>query len=310
MLTETITPDVLARSVIAVPPLARNADFSINHAANRKMIGYLEAGGVSNILYGGNANFYHISSTQFREALQLLTESASEDTWMIPSVGPSFGLMMEQAEVLKEFDFPTAMVLPMNGMTTSDGVEEGFQRFVDVLGRPAILYIKSDGYIDPAAVGRLMEGGYVSAVKYATVRKEVADDPYLSELVDVANPKRIVSGIGEQPAVVHLRDFSLQSFTSGCVCIAPRWSLRMLKAIQSGRFEMANIIREQFDVLEYQRNSIHPIRVLHDAVSLVEIADMGSVLPLISNLPESMRERVRSAAKELLEYEQSIQVGH
>ena len=80
----------------------------------------------------------------------------------------------------------------------------------------------------------------------------------------------------------------------------------MLQAIQSGRFEMANIIREQFDVLEYQRNSIHPIRVLHDAVSLAEIADMGSVLPLISNLPESMRERVRSAALELLDYEQSI----
>ena len=95
MLTETITPDVLARSVIAVPPLARNADFSINQAANRKMIGYLEEGGVSNILYGGNANFYHISSTQFREALQLLTESASHITWMIPSVGPSFGLMMD-----------------------------------------------------------------------------------------------------------------------------------------------------------------------------------------------------------------------
>ena len=32
----------------------------------------------------------------------------------------------------------------------------------------------------------------------------------------------VVSGMGELPAIIHLRDFGLAGFTSGCVCIAPR----------------------------------------------------------------------------------------
>jgi len=306
MFTDPISKQVLSRSVIAVPPLARNADLSINVNENRKMIAYLESGGVSNILYGGNANFYHIGPSQFREVLELLQQTAGENSWIIPSVGPTFGVMMEQATVLKEFDFPTAMVLPLNGMTTSDGVEDGFKRFVEEYGKPAILYIKLDGYIDPEAVGRLIEGGYVSAVKYATVRQDAAHDDYLSRLVECADKDKIVSGIGEQPAIIHVRDFGLTGFTSGCVCVAPRRSMSMLAAIRAGRFDEAEHIRSQFDVLESQRNRIHPIRVLHDAVTLAGIADMGSALPLINNLPSGQKDVVQNAAEQLLAYERSI----
>ena len=42
----TITPAMLAESVIAVPPLARQADLSIDREANLSIIRYLESGGV------------------------------------------------------------------------------------------------------------------------------------------------------------------------------------------------------------------------------------------------------------------------
>ena len=38
----------------------------------------------------------------------------------------------------------------------------------------------------------------------------------------------VISGIGEQPAIIHLRDFELGGFTSGCVCINPRLSAESL----------------------------------------------------------------------------------
>ena len=52
------TPDRLVASVLAVPPLCRGSDFSLNEPENAKLIRHLESGGVRTLLYGGNANFY------------------------------------------------------------------------------------------------------------------------------------------------------------------------------------------------------------------------------------------------------------
>ena len=60
MKTSPVTHQDLRRSVIAVPPLARRADLSLNEAANRALLAHLEAGGVRSVMYGGNANFYNV----------------------------------------------------------------------------------------------------------------------------------------------------------------------------------------------------------------------------------------------------------
>lgn len=51
MRTRSTTCDDLCASVMAVPPLARNADLSFNAAANAALIRHLEAGGVTTLLY-------------------------------------------------------------------------------------------------------------------------------------------------------------------------------------------------------------------------------------------------------------------
>jgi dihydrodipicolinate synthase/N-acetylneuraminate lyase len=109
-----------------------------------------------------------------------------------------------------------------------------------------------------------------------------------------------MSGIGEQPAIVHLRDFRLAGFTSGCVCIAPRRSTDMLQALKAGDYDAAERIRQEFQPMENLRNRISPIRVLHDAVTLSGIADMGPILPLLSNLEAADKPAVRDAVKQLL----------
>ena len=53
MQTAPITPADLRRSVIAVPPLCRNADYSLADEENTKLIRHMEAGGISILLYGG-----------------------------------------------------------------------------------------------------------------------------------------------------------------------------------------------------------------------------------------------------------------
>jgi dihydrodipicolinate synthase/N-acetylneuraminate lyase len=300
MLT-TLTPDRLGRSVLAVPPLARNADLSLNEKENTKLIRHIEAGGVRTLLYGGNANFYHIALSEFDQVLGYLGQAAGADTLVIPSVGPAYGVMMDQAKIVRRHKFPTIMVLPQQGITTCDGVEAGVRNFVQAAGIPALLYIKADGFIEPEHAKRLADDKIISGIKYATVRNDPAQDEYLRKLVQRVDRKLIISGIGEQPAITHMRDFALGGFTSGCVCVAPRLSATMLDHVVTQNWEKAETIRRIFRPLEDLRNAINPIRVLHEAVRLAGISETGPLLPLLSNLPESNHAAVRDAAKKLLE---------
>ena len=114
MNTQNITPEQLTNSVISVPPLARTVEGGISITENRKIVEHLRKGGVRTFLYGGNAVMYHLSSRDFKDVLDMMTEFSSEDSLMIPSVGPFYGAMMDQAKILKHYDFPTVMILPLS----------------------------------------------------------------------------------------------------------------------------------------------------------------------------------------------------
>ncbi|HAP08624.1 MAG TPA: dihydrodipicolinate synthase family protein [Planctomycetaceae bacterium] len=301
MQTTPIQPAHFHRSVLAVPPLARDQSDKICPQQNARLIRHLEQGGVSMLLYGGNANLYHVRLTEYAGLLEMLQQTAGPETAVIPSVGPSYGLMMDQADVLKDMQFPTAMVLPTKAIMTEAGLMTGFRRFVQVFGRPAVLYIKEEGYISPEGAAELVRDGLVSFIKYAIVRPDPAYDDYLDRLTALVDPALICSGIGEQPAIVHLRKFGLTGFTSGCVCVNPGLSQRMLKAVLAGELPLAESIRQTFRPLEDLRNEINPIRVLHEAVALAGIAETGRHLPLLSGVPQSAVPRIQAAAANLLQ---------
>ena len=306
MHTQPIVPDTLAQSVIAVPPLARRDDLTIDDEQNRRMIRHLEQGGVTTLLYGGNALLYHIAPSEYEGLLRTLEDSAGEETLVIPSVGPAYGMMMDQAAVLRDSSFPTAMILPQRDVCTFAGIARAVRQFVDRFESPAVLYIKHENFIDADTVRGLMADGLLSWIKYAIVRDDPREDTFLRELIDAVGPLSIVSGIGEQPAIAHLRDFGVSSFTSGCVCIAPALSMRMLRALQQGQFDEAEQIRSTFQPLEDLRNQINPVRVLHAAVTSCDIADMGPVLPLMSDIDDPQQvAAIREAAKELLQQEEA-----
>jgi dihydrodipicolinate synthase/N-acetylneuraminate lyase len=298
--TRPITPATLAGSVISVPPVARNADLTWNTAENQRLIRHLESGGVRTLLYGGNAVLGHVSLSEYGDLLGLISQSAGGETLVIPSVGPGFGLMRDQATILRDFAFPTAMLLPSRDGTTPVGVATGLRHFVERFARPAVLYIKNDGFVDVATVRKLMDDKLLSWIKYAVVRENPGHDPFLRGLIDAVGATQIVSGMGEQPAIVHMRDFGLASFTSGCVCIAPRLSMELLRAIQAKDFTTAEAIRARFAPLERLRDKINPVRVLHAAVQLAGIAETGPITPLLSPVEDADRPAIEAAARALL----------
>lgn len=299
MQTAPITPADLARSVIAVPPLARDRDGEFHRGENERIVRHIEGGGVDILLYGGNANFYHVAPSEYGRILDELASIAAPGTLVIPSAGPAYGVMMDQAEVIKGTDYPAVMVLPHQGLTTSEGVVRGLSRFAERIGRPIVVYIKHGDYLGVEGVRELVDAGIVSWIKYAVVRANPADDPYLSRLVDLVDPRIVVSGIGEQPVIDHLVGFGVNGFTAGCVCVRPDLSDRLLKAVQAGDLGLARTIQALFKPLEDLRNHIHPVRVLHEAVRLSGIADTGPALPLLSGVAPD-EERAILAAVEAL----------
>jgi dihydrodipicolinate synthase/N-acetylneuraminate lyase len=302
MITE-VNPVDLARSVLAVPPLALTPDFEPAREANSALINHLRSGGVTTLLYGGNANVYSWPISRFGAWLDELEALVSDDTWLIPSVGPDWGKLLDQATILKERRFPVAMALPMAGPQTPAGILRGIKTFVEGSGVPLILYIKAENYTPAEAVERLVDQGAVFGIKYAVPRADLAVDPYLNSLISAIGRERIVSGFGEPPALPHLSHFRLAGFTAGCVCIAPFLSMSYLRALQRDDKDEARHLLAIFEPLEGIRERANAIRVLHTAVSLSGIAEMGPILPLLTEADPALHSDIREAAQKLLSAE-------
>ncbi len=300
MKTTPVQPEDLRRSVISVPPLARDAALEIHRAGNERLIRYLEAGGVTTLMYGGNANLYNLPVSETGPLARMLSEIAGDESWVIPSVGADYGKARDQLDILRDLPFPTVMVLPLAFPATPSGVATGLRRLADRYGKPIVAYIKAEGYLTPADAAALVHDGVACAVKYAIVRDDPAEDAFLAELVEKAGPERIISGIGERPVIDHFTTFSLRAFTSGSVCVAPSLSTAILRALTRGDADTARRLREHFIELEDLRDGHSPLRVLHEAVRLAGIADTGPMLPFLDGFSDSsLLDAIAAAARRL-----------
>jgi dihydrodipicolinate synthase/N-acetylneuraminate lyase len=307
MFTGAISPARLRKSVISVPPLARRADLALDEAQNRRLLDHLRAGGVTTYLYGGNANLYNMGVTEFGALLDMLERLTAADDWIIPSIGADYGKACDQIDLLKDRAFPTAMVLPLRFPATTKGAARGIGLLAERYSKPVIAYVKDEGYIEPADLAALVKDGSVCAIKYAIVRSDPTQDAVLTTLLKSVDPAIVVSGIGERPVPVHTGAFGLKAFTSGSVCVAPRLSTAILRAVAAGDPATIAALREHFIPLEDLRDQHSPLRVLHEAVRLAGIAETGPMLPFLSNIdaPEILRP-IEAAARRLREADAAL----
>jgi len=306
-MSPTIPVERLA-GVFSVPPLPRKrtAKRPIDFDAAECVARHIEAGGITRLLYGGNAFLYHIDLSEYEALLDWLA-SFPATRWAIPSIGPSFGRAIDQAKLLRQRRFPTAMLLPSGDPRDAGGLEAGIREIADAAGIPLVLYLKSeDGFggdrdagLD--AVGRLMRDGVAVAIKYAVVRDDPRHDAYLDGLLQRVERPRVVSGIGERPAVVHMRDFGLSGFTTGSGCIASSLCTALFEACRAGDWTRAEEIRGHFIPFEDLRDDWGPARVLHHGTELAGIAPTGPIPPFVSPLDASQLERLAPVARALRE---------
>jgi dihydrodipicolinate synthase/N-acetylneuraminate lyase len=302
-----VTPTDL-EGVFAVPPLPRKADArrTIDFEAAERVAAHIEEGGISRFLYGGNAFLYHVTLAEYEALLDWLATFAGS-RWAIPSLGPSFGRAIDQACILRRHRFRTAMMLPCGDPRDADGLEAGIREIAQASGVPVILYLKAeDGFgsnIDEGldAIGRLIDDGVGVAIKYAVVRDDPARDSYLAGLLQRVDRTKVVSGIGERPAIVHMRDFELCGFTTGSGCIAPRLTQTLYETCGRKDWTRAEALRAAFMPLEDLRDAWGPARVLHHATELAGIAATGPIPPYVSALDEEHLQQLAPVARALKE---------
>lgn len=307
MRTTPISPADL-RGVFPVPPLARRHDSrrSIDFEQNDRLVRHMAEGGITRFLYGGNAFLYHISLADYEELLDWLT-GFPDQALAIPSVGPSYGRAMDQAPLVRKRRFPCMMMLPCGDPRDAVGLELGLRDIADAAATPLILYLKDESNLgaDQEAgldvVAKLVADRVCVAIKYAVVWPNPRQDPYLEGLLKRVDRNKVISGVGERPAVVHMRDFHLPGFTTGSGCLAPRLSNEILGSCAAQDYEGAERVREAFLPLEDLRDSWGPSRVLHHAVDLAWVAQTGPLLPFVSALSAAQLQQLAPVAQALVE---------
>jgi dihydrodipicolinate synthase/N-acetylneuraminate lyase len=303
--------------VFAVPPLARKPGRAraIDLEQNSRIVRYIAKGGISRFIYGGNAFLYHLTLDEYEQLLEWRAEIQRDGLWVIPSAGPAYGRLMDQAKLLRRFAVPCVMTLPCTDPRDAAGLERGLREFAETADANLILYLKeetnmgADRMAGLDVVARLVDEGVCIAIKYAVVRSDASQDPYLDELVKRVDRRKVISGIGERPAVTHLRQWSLPGFTTGSGCLAPSLSAGVFSACRAGDYAEAERICSRFLDLEDLRDEWGPARVLHQALELGGIARTGPIPPFVSELSPEQLHRVKPVVEELLTQQQELVAG-
>lgn len=294
------------QGVFAVPPLARNKDeqFSINFGENKKILRHIADGGITRFLIGGNAFLYHISLSDYHSLLEWMNEQP-DTWWMIPSAGPSFGRAIDQASLLRQFQFPAVMLLPCSDPLDAKGLEKGLRLFAEASSKKLILYLKTEDTLGANKqegidmLARLVDDGICVAIKYAIPRADPTKDEYLTSVLRSIDVNRIVSGIGERPAIEHLFNWDMAGFTTGSGCIQPQLCSLLFESCFLDNKGKAESLRQEFLPLEDLRDAWNPAKVLHHATALAGIADTGPILPFLSSLSTDQLKKVGPAANHL-----------
>jgi dihydrodipicolinate synthase/N-acetylneuraminate lyase len=293
--------------VFAVPPLARSGKTrALDFEQNDRIVRHIAEGGISRFIYGGNAFFYHLTLSEFEQVLEWQTTFQKKNLWMIPSAGPSYGRLMDQAAILRRSDVPCVMALPCGDPRDAAGLANGWREFAEAANTRLMLYLKDETNMGPDrlagldAVATLVAEGVCVAIKYAVVREHPEQDKYLDELLRRVDRDKVISGIGERPAIAHLRQWGLPGFTTGSGCVAPALSAALHVACRSGKYAEAEQIRSLFFALEDLRDAWGPARVLHHATELAGIAQCGPIPPFVSELSLEQQGRLKPVAQALL----------
>ena len=177
------------------------------------------------------------------------------------------------------------------------------REIAEAAGIPLIIYLKSeDGFGSDRdqsldAIGRLIDDGVAIAIKCAIVRDDPRKDAMLDGLLKRVDRRRVISGMGERPAIVHLRDYELGGMTRVPGASRRRCAVRLLMACARPELDDGRDLRAEFMPLEDLRDAWGPARVLHHATELAgdSVNRAGNPTPCLTAERRAAAQRIHRA---------------
>jgi 4-hydroxy-tetrahydrodipicolinate synthase len=300
MRTTSVTPSRLSSSIIALPAIARRVDGRIDLEESRKIVDWLVSAGVTAFMYGGIGGLFNARLSEYGQILDLLEAVAPKDAWMVPSIGGDYGKATDQVALLRERDFPTAILLPFSPVQPS-GVATGIRKLADAYGKPLMVFFKSPDYLRPADIAALLKDGALCGVEYGIAPDANGRSPHLETLLGLlGSADQLIDGAGEV-AIVRNSKFGIKGYTSGSGLLAPHLSMALLHAVQRGDRSAIETLSRPFEAFEAVRATYSAIPVVHAALSLAGIAETGPMEPFFeSTFDQAATEHITRVAKELM----------
>ena len=295
MKTDAVTFADLAGSVLAVPPLARNADLTLNKAANAALIKHIEARGRHDAALRRQRQLLQHRPVRIRaRSLDGWPRWRRPGTWVIPSVGPGLRQDAGPGGGAEEPQVPhrhgAADDLPDDPRWGGDraaplrrGLRQADHRLHQGRGLP-------DARGGQAAWSTTAWWRPSNTPSSAPTRARTRSCRKLVELVD---RRYIVSGIGERPVITHLRDFGLQRLHLGLgLRGGPRGSTQILTACKRKDWDTAaKICARRTSRSRTRATPIRPSASCTRRSAWRASPTPGPLLPLLSNLEADKHER-------------------
>ena len=185
-----------------------------------------------------------------RDAARLAVRSCPTTSGPFPASGPPSATPSTRRGCVSTARFPTRCCCRAATRATPPGLERGIREIADAAGVPLVVYLKEEDNFGRESDSRTGRGGPARRVGTSLrhqVRRRAADpsqdDPYLDALLARVDRRRVISGMGERPAVVHLRHRRLPGFTTGSGCVAPSLSQSIFDAASKGDWAAAEDVR-------------------------------------------------------------------
>ena len=288
--------------IVAITPRLGDGQVDVEGAARN--VGYLIDAGADFIMpMCGTGLVYDATLAEYEAAVGAFVDAAAGRALIVPGIGPGFGRSMEMAHIVRELGVAGAMVMPVVGPASANGVEEGMRQIAKRAQLPIVLYQRRLDIMPVDQVIGLCSMDEVVGLKYAVDDLEAFD-----RINDGCGTQAaMVCGMAEDPAIEYLAAGAV-GFSSGMANFAPRTSLAILRRFAEGDRSGAEALREvmvPFEDLRGERAALYSGSALHAAMRRADLAG-GPVVPFAEDVADSDLPRLNDIIDRVMAVEKSL----
>ncbi|MEI7026616.1 dihydrodipicolinate synthase family protein [Paenibacillus sp. y28] len=286
---EQVRQTIKGINAINVTPFHSNLE--IDWASLQQNIDFLLDQGIEAIYPCGNTGeFYALTIEEAKEVTRFVTKHVAGRALVIAGVGYDAATAADLARHAENCGADGIMVhQPVHPYLLTEGLIHYYKHIACATSLPLLLYIRSE-QITLEAIQETVKLPNVVGVKYA-----INNLPLFTKTVQAINEDIVwICGTAEMWAP-YFYAAGAQGFTSGLVNLETERSVRMMKALQSGKFDEAmDVWRDivPFEELRAKYGTGNNVSVVKEAMYQLGLIATNKVRPPISELKDDEKAQV------------------